>query len=741
MYIQTYAYTFVVDGIQYYESYFLKTVQVESCDTSFINVTIPSEVEYGGKTYTVDGIGFDAFKDCSALTSITIPSTVTSIGGYAFKDCRSLTTVIFEDGERSLNTDYMGTQSLAYGLFSYCPLQNVYLGRNLEFEFSPFFNNKQLKKATIGNCVTKIGARTFCGCSALFSITIPNSVTSIEDYAFYRCNSLTTVIIENGDKWLSNGECVFKDCSIEDVYLGRNLYSPLFNQNSGLKRITITDAVTVIGRSAFSGCNSLTSITIPNTVTMIGSSAFKGCSSLPSITIPNGVTAIGHSTFEGCSALTSITMPNRVTTIEDSSFKGCSSLTTITLPDSVTTIDDNAFYGCSSLASITIPSGVTTIGDGTFSNCNSLLTVIFEDGEEELKTSEKTFNLSNAITHIYLGRDVVVENCLFDCPLLESFDIGNTVTRLDNILNGSKLDSLNIPSNVTYLNCNFALCHFDSFTFNNADEDISTGCRGVYIPSEGWVGNNKPLPLLWMASIDTLNICRNIKFHRITPFNGSFKLVKISEGVDYLDYCAFQLCEIDSLHIDFATEALKADSYSLSAKRISSLYLNRDLDRYNISGKIQRITLGDSIINIPNRAFYNCEQINYLSIGRNIKEIGDEVFKFKAYSDTNVVISHVPIPPHISSNTFRSYNATLLVPNGSLELYKNASYWNRFYSIKEMDENISGIPLIPREENQNDSDKIVVYDLTGLLMPIQYRSQLRTLPHGIYIVNGKKRVL
>ena len=80
------------------------------------------------------------------------------------------------------------------------------------------------------------------------------------------------------------------------------------------------------------------------------------------------------------------------------------------------------------------------------------------------------------------------------------------------------------------------------------------------------------------------------------------------------------------------------------------------------------------------------------------------------------------------------------MPNGSLELYKNASYWNRFYSIKEMDEN-SGIPLIPREENQNDSDKIVVYDLTGLLMPIQYRSQLRTLPHGIYIVNGKKRVL
>ena len=47
-------------------------------------VIIPESVNYNGKTYSVTSIGNGAFYECSDLTSVTIPNSVTSIGNYAF---------------------------------------------------------------------------------------------------------------------------------------------------------------------------------------------------------------------------------------------------------------------------------------------------------------------------------------------------------------------------------------------------------------------------------------------------------------------------------------------------------------------------------------------------------------------------------------------------------------------------------------------------------------------------------
>ena len=51
---------------------------------SMTSFTIPSQVTIDGKTYTVTGIGEDAFQDCTSLKSITIPEGVKSIGNGAF---------------------------------------------------------------------------------------------------------------------------------------------------------------------------------------------------------------------------------------------------------------------------------------------------------------------------------------------------------------------------------------------------------------------------------------------------------------------------------------------------------------------------------------------------------------------------------------------------------------------------------------------------------------------------------
>lgn len=46
----------------------------------------------------VTSIGYDAFRNCSALTSVSIPDTVTAIGEWAFKGCTSLKNITIPDG-------------------------------------------------------------------------------------------------------------------------------------------------------------------------------------------------------------------------------------------------------------------------------------------------------------------------------------------------------------------------------------------------------------------------------------------------------------------------------------------------------------------------------------------------------------------------------------------------------------------------------------------------------------------
>lgn len=189
------------------------------------SITIPETVTYSDKVYRVTGIYSDAFRDCSNLISITIPSSVTFIGENAFS------------GTAWYNSLPDGVVYLGKVLYKYKGAMTS--GTSIEIEEGTvsisgraFYMTRNQFHVTIPNSVTTIGYRTFYH-SDLTSVTIPNSITSIGKSVFEGCTKLTSV--------------------------------------------TIPNSVTSIGEAAFANCKSLKSITIPNSVTSIAERAFDSC--------------------------------------------------------------------------------------------------------------------------------------------------------------------------------------------------------------------------------------------------------------------------------------------------------------------------------------------------------------------------------------------------------------------------------------------------------------------------------
>ena len=225
----------VIDGFRYLLDSGTKTatlVPKKEGKYSGDIIIIPEKVKGNdGVEYIVASLGGSCFKDCSGLTSITIPSSVTSLGDDCFEWCSGLTSITIPSSVTSLG-DYC---------FSYC---------------------SGLTSITIPSSVTSLGGSCFKDCSGLTSITIPSSVTSLSESCFEGCSGLTSITIPSSVTSLGN--FCFWRCS-------------------GLTSITIPSSVTSLGASCFYGCSGLTSITIPSSVTSLGGSCFEGCLKLETV--------------------------------------------------------------------------------------------------------------------------------------------------------------------------------------------------------------------------------------------------------------------------------------------------------------------------------------------------------------------------------------------------------------------------------------------------------------------------
>jgi hypothetical protein len=368
------------------------------------DIVIPAT--YEGKPVTA--IADETFKDCTKITSVTIPGSVTSIGLWAFEGCTGLISVTIPDSVTSISyVAFIGCSGItsitvATGNTTYHSAGNCLI----ETDSKTLILGCQNSVIPTDGSVTSIGTFALSGCTGLTSVKIPSSVTSVGDCAFNGCTGLTTVTIPSSVTSIGLG--AFSGCSslqsitlpfvgdsiktesdnyqypfgyifgvhsyeggvaTSQEYYGSSISSKdsgLYYIPSALRNVTITGGNILYG--AFWNCTGLTSVTIPDSVTSIGEAAFENCEGLISVTIPSNVRSIGSEAFCGCSGLTSVTIPNNVTSIGDSAFFQCTNLTAVYISTTgwYYTSESTATSGTS--VDLSNPSTAATYLTSTYSN-------------------------------------------------------------------------------------------------------------------------------------------------------------------------------------------------------------------------------------------------------------------------------------------------------------------------------------------------------------------------------------
>ena len=559
-------------------------------------------------------IGNDAFYDCSSLTSITIPDSVTSIGNGAFYDCSSLTSI------------------------------------------------------TIGSGVASIGANAFAGCSNITSIAIPDSVTSIGGGAFWNCTSLKSIMIPDSVTSIGNNSAFSGCSSLTSVTIGNSVTSigeGVFSDCSSLTSITIPDSVTSIGNSAFSGCSNLTNITIPDSVTSIGNSAFSGCRGLTSITIPDSVTSIGNSAFSGCRGLTSITIPDSVTSIGSGAFSGCTSLKSISvsennpnycsvdgilydkaktkiihvlrtisgdiaIPDSVTSIDSGAFSGCTSLKSIsvsennpnycsvdgilydkaktkiihvlrtisgdiTIPDSVTSIDSGAFSGCSSLTSITIPDSVTSI--GDYAFYCSS-LTSITIPDSVTsIGDYAFYCSSLTNITIGSGVTSIG-------WEAFSDCRNLYAIHNNSDL-NFEFGSHNNGE--IAYYAKLIVDKNGNKRYKNENSDFEYIDTADGFRFIKELGAYRLIAYFGKEDVVTLPTEINGNRYTVYHMASVHNVIIPYGVTSI--NSYAFSG-----------------CTSLKSIAIPDSVTSIGSRAFSGCTSLKSIAIPDSVTSIGEGVF-------------------------------------------------------------------------------------------------------------------
>ena len=629
------AYAETIDGIVYTTSTSSsnRTATVTGYSGSPRNVVIPAQIKVGNTNYSVTTIADAAFANCTSLESITIPASVTKIGtdvtqntNRVFYGCTSLKNVIFEDGTSELSLGYYDS-SPGKGLFFDCPLQEVYLGRNITYPYasypshrgySAFYSQQELRSVKIGNTASNLPEYLFYKCGNLQSVQIGNRIVDIPKACFAECG-ITMIEIPKSIKII--GENAFagnKNMTTVNLPTSlRTISNYAFNDCVSLKYIEFHEGLESIGASSFYQ-TAIPVIKIPSTVTSIGEKAFQGCAATQVI-IGSGVIEVGTYAFQDAISLEECIIGDKVNAIKSGTFSGCTRLKKFKIGSSVKTIADAAFANCRLLESITIPASVTKIGtdvtqntNRVFYGCTSLKSVIFEDGTSELSlgyydsSPGKGLFFDCPLQEVYLGRNITYPYASY--PSHRGYSAFYNQQNLTQATIGEKVTSL---SDYLFYGC------------KNLDRIISMASSVPTVGTSTFIGSTNPntvvnatayVPYGRKSSYTSTDSWKDLKYIKEWFYDDNYSYIPLT--VSTAEVQAHPTNRPESIQIP-ATVNWSEGSFSVTAVADNGFENNTNLTT---------VTLPESVKTVGNKAFYGCSKLSAVTFNGQTA-IGDEAFR------------------------------------------------------------------------------------------------------------------
>lgn len=325
------------------------------------DLIIPDSVIYQGTTYPVVSIGDYTFGGCTGLSSVTIPNTVSSIGYSSFNGCTGLDTLLIPNSVLTIGQSafgwctgltYASVPTLNINMFRGCNnLTSVVITMPFTggIPYQTFYGCSNLASIVISGSVTTIGYEAFRGCSSLSTINLSSALTNIGYSAFNGCGNLSLASLP--DSLITIGDSAFYGTALTTVTIPTTLTSIGKNAFSACNSLTVinynaincTFSCNEAVKAAFWSSNNVSSLSIGDSVRVIPAYLFYGCP-MTTLTVGNAVTNIGASAFAFCTHLSSITMRGYPPSVNSGAFAAIPINTPIYTPCGALTSYQNSQY-------------------------------------------------------------------------------------------------------------------------------------------------------------------------------------------------------------------------------------------------------------------------------------------------------------------------------------------------------------------------------------------------------------